>query len=357
MKILHCADLHLDSKMEALSPEKSKIRRNEIVGTFERIAKYAKENGIRIVIIAGDMFDTDRVTKKTRERVLGAVSDAKTVDFLYLTGNHDDKSFLLETELPENLKVFGGSWTSFKYGNVNVCGVAIDRRNADSFYDGLSLSKEDFNVVVLHGQIAGYKSKNHAEIISLPRLKDRNIDYLALGHVHEFVSGKLDERGVYAYCGCPEGRGFDEVGAKGVVLIDTEGKRGDIKFMPFAKRELIEEVFSVDGEAAFYDTAKRIVQTLSEKYSEDSLVKVILKGGHGTGYAVDKDVLTKLLSEKFFFAKVYDRTELKISEEDYKNDKSHLGEFVRAVLESDMENQTKSRVIMCGINALKGEEI
>ena len=357
MKILHCADLHLDSKMETLSPEKSKIRRGEILDTFERIVKYAVNNGVRVVIIAGDMFDTDRVTKKTRERVLGTITDAKSVDFLYLTGNHDDKSFLLETELPANFKVFGRSWTSFKYGNVNVCGTVTDRLNADSFYDGLELSEKDFNIVVLHGQVAGYKSKNHAEIISLPRLKDRNIDDLALGHVHEFVSGKLDERGIYAYSGCPEGRGFDETGVKGFVLLDTDGKRADIKFVPFSKRELIEEIFSVEGETSFYDTAKKIVGILSEKYSPGSLVKVILKGGHDTGYAVDKEVLKKLLSEVFFFAKVYDRTELIINKNDYETDKSVRGEFIRAVMESDMENLTKSRVIMCGINALKGEEI
>ena len=357
MKILHCADLHLDSKMEALSPEKSKIRRSEILDTFERIVKYAADSGVRAVIIAGDMFDTDRVTKKTRERVLGAIADAKSVDFLYLTGNHDDKSFLLETELPENFKVFGRSWTCFKYGDVNVCGRVIDRQNADSFYDGLDLSADDFNIVVLHGQIAGYKSKNHAELISLPRLKDRNIDYLALGHVHEFVSGKLDERGTYAYSGCPEGRGFDETGTKGIVVLDIDGKKANIEFVPFSKRELIEENFSVEGETSFYDTAKKIVKMLSEKYSSGSIVKVIMKGGHRTDYAVDKEVLVKLLSEAFFFAKVYDRTELIINENDYETDKSVRGEFVRAVMESDMENLTKSRVIMCGINALKGEEI
>ena len=42
--------------------------------------------------------------------------------------------------------------------------------------------------------------------------KEKNIDYLALGHVHEYRSGQLDGRGVWAYSGCPEGRGFDETG-------------------------------------------------------------------------------------------------------------------------------------------------
>ena len=47
-------------------------------------------------------------------------------------------------------------------------------------------------------------------------------DYLALGHIHYNVVEPLDSRGVYAYSGCLEGRGFDETGEKGFVLIEVE---------------------------------------------------------------------------------------------------------------------------------------
>ena len=43
--------------------------------------------------------------------------------------------------------------------------------------------------------------------------------------------------------------------------------------------------------------------------------------------------------------------------EDYAHDKSVRGEFIRSVWESALSQEEKSRVIMCGINALKGEEI
>ena len=53
------------------------------------------------------------------------------------------------------------------------------------------------------------------------RLKEKNIDYLALGHIHEYSQGQIDLRGKYAYSGCLEGRGFDELGEKGFILIDV----------------------------------------------------------------------------------------------------------------------------------------
>ena len=65
MKIIHCSDLHLDSKMETnLDKEKARERKNEILITFEKLISYAKENDVKIIIIAGDLFDKKTITVK-----------------------------------------------------------------------------------------------------------------------------------------------------------------------------------------------------------------------------------------------------------------------------------------------------
>ena len=62
MKIIHCADLHLDSGLQThLSREKAGMRRDELLSNFGRLAEYASENGVEIVLIAGDLFDRDKV--------------------------------------------------------------------------------------------------------------------------------------------------------------------------------------------------------------------------------------------------------------------------------------------------------
>lgn len=54
MKIIHCADLHLDSNMTSnLSREQAKQRKAELLATFERMIAYAKDNSVKAVIIAG----------------------------------------------------------------------------------------------------------------------------------------------------------------------------------------------------------------------------------------------------------------------------------------------------------------
>lgn len=357
MKFIHCADLHLDSKIETLPTDKSKIRRDEIVHSFERLADFAKEEGVTAVIISGDMFDTSRVTLKTRGRVLQAIKRCVGVDFLYLSGNHDDDNFITETEdLPENLKVFGDDWTSFSYGEVLISGVKFTSANSLTVYDTLNLPVYKYNVVALHGQVAGYKNTEEAEIISIPKLKEKNIDYLALGHIHGFISGKIDDRGSFAYSGCLDGRGFDETGSKGFVLFEVNDKKADFKFVEFSSRNLFEESYTVDTSKAWYENADAIISDLTAKYQANSLVKLVLVGERKPDYDIDKDGLTNRLNEKFFYAKVYDKTSLKVDLEDYAQDKSVRGEFVRTVWESKLSNEEKSKIIACGLAALKGDE-
>lgn len=361
MRIIHCADLHLDSKIETIPPEKSKIRRDETVRTFERICEYAEKEKVSVVIIAGDMFDTKRITLRTRGRVISAIKNAPDVDFLYLSGNHDDDNFISseqeESTLPENLKPFSSEWSVFSYGNVNIAGIVINENNSAYIYDRLRFPEEGVNIAVLHGQVTGYKSDDKAEVISIPRLKGKNIDYLALGHIHSFAEGKIDERGTYVYCGCPEGRGFDETGEKGFVLISEESGKLSYEFVPFAARSLFEYTFDIGEYSDFYEAQRVLISKLKAEFSPSSLIKVILTGEHSADFDPDTDGLSARLNEEFFFAKIYDRTSLKVCIEDYAADKSVRGEFVREVLASDLSSEDKSKVLMLGLGALKGEQV
>ncbi|MBO7345314.1 MAG: DNA repair exonuclease, partial [Clostridia bacterium] len=349
--------LHLDSKMETLPTEKSKIRREDVLRTFERLTDYATENGVSVVIIAGDMFDTSRVTIRTRERVIKAIENNSTVEFLYLSGNHDDDNFVSTCEnLPCNFKVFSDKWSAFDYGEVVVSGVKLTTHNCGTIYDDLSLDEKRINIVTLHGQIADYKGSETAQKISLPLLKDKNIDYLALGHVHEYSQGQLDLRGKYAYAGCLEGRGFDELGDKGFVLIEVEDGNLNTNFVEFSSRSLHQLDYDITEKHSWIDARAEILSLAKDYFDTKSLVKVLIKGEHDINLDVDKDGLSLRLNEMFFFAKVYDKTKLKITADDYALDKTVRGEFVRAVWESDLDADEKYKVIMCGLNALKGED-
>lgn len=112
------------------------------------------------------------------------------IDFLYLRGNHDNQESYDE-EL-DNLKTFSPEWTSYSYGDVVFSGIETVAENYSSMYSTINLNPEKTNIVILHGQ----KSESVGDgKINILKLKNKNIDYLALGHIHSASSGKIDERG------------------------------------------------------------------------------------------------------------------------------------------------------------------
>ena len=360
MKIIHCADLHLDSKMETnLSKEKARERKNEILITFEKMVEYAKQNKVEIIIIAGDMFDKKTISQKAKKIVKNEIYSNPEIDFIYLKGNHDEFGFIEEGEvLPTNLKIFNSTkWTTYEYGNITISGIEFGTQNSHDIYNSLMLEKNKTNIVVMHGQESESNLKDKTEIINLKQLKNKNIDYLALGHIHTYKKEKLDNRGIYCYPGCLEGRGFDECGEKGFVLLDIEDGKIITKFIPFATRTLYE----IKVDLTDITENNKIEEKIKEKIygiPNSSLVEIVLEGETEIGEERDIDYLTKKFEPYFYFLKIKDRPKIKIDYMKYQNDISLKGEFIRLVLsQEDLDKEEKSRVISTGIKALLGEEL
>ncbi len=65
--------------------------------------------------------------------------------------------------------------------------------------------------------------------------------------------------------------------------------------------------------------------------------------------------IKQVLQNDFFYIKVKDETKLYISKEEYQNDISLKGEFIRLVLDSSEVSNDKEQIIQYGIEALSGE--
>ena len=352
MKLIHCADVHLGSKMEAKLPKaKAEERRGEVRKTFHRLVEYAKKEGVRAILLSGDIFDSDRPLKRDKEFFYDVVKGNPEIDFLYLRGNHDGEESYTEGGV-DNLKTFSSEWTGYDYGEAYICGLELSRENALSLYATLQLEKDRKNIVMLHGQIA---SASGADKINLNKLADKNIDYLALGHIHAYSENRLDERGRYAYSGCLEGRGFDECGEKGFVLLEV-GEEISRRFIPFASRKIDE--YSIDISET--NNAYEAYQTLKNRirFSLNDLYRITLTGEIDYDNEGLEDELARLLAEECYFVSVKDKTLQKIDPRAYEGDLSIRGEFVRGVLaREDWSAEKKSQVIMLGLKALNGQEV
>ena len=180
MKIIHCADIHLNSPL-LMALDNAEARRNEIFATFASLLEYAKKNCVQVVLIAGDLFDEQlNASENVVSEVAFKISQYPEIDFLYLAGNHEKKNPFLERKIyPDNLKLFSADeWKSFEYGDVVITGRELS--NSPTLYQELNLDSGKVNIVCLHGDV------NNQNEINLKMLQHRGIDYLALGHLHSY---------------------------------------------------------------------------------------------------------------------------------------------------------------------------
>lgn len=368
MKVMHCADLHLDSKMTAnLTTEQAKERKAELLRTFIRMIEYAVEQKVQAILIAGDLFDRNQVTQTARNTVYQQIVSHPNLDIYYLQGNHDVDSFLSHMEkLPENLHVFSDTWKQYTVGEgvgkrIVVSGVELNPENQASIYPTLMLDANDFNIVMLHGQEQEQTGKDKTEVVSLRDLRNKGIDYLALGHIHKYKKERLDSRGIYCYPGCLEGRGFDECGEHGFVLLDIDEETFEVThtFIPFAYRRLYEIRVDITDCQTSEDIMERLnAQLQQEDIDPRNLVKLVLTGEVDVDCEKNKSLLFKQLEDRYYYLKLYDESRWKVDVQAYAKDVSLKGEFIRMVSGAeDLSEEDKAAVIRYGIQVLAGEEI
>lgn len=388
MKLIHCADLHLDSGMRThLSRERARSRRDELLRNFSRLAEYAADHGVKAVLIAGDLFDRDVVSELAGNTVMEVVRAHPDIHFYYLRGNHDRADVLGRGSavpgsppgsLPGNLFLFGPRWRTYtegEHGGIAIAGVELTEENNAAAHASLRLDPACFNIVMLHGDLEysrpeaagagrpgeGARRTGYAERISLQALRGRGIDYLALGHIHSAKTGRLDERGIYCYPGCLEGRGFDECGRHGFYLLEVDERRRlrDHRFVPFAKRTL----YSVEADVTGCQSTAQMEAVVRDRIRESGcgagdMVDLVLRGELDVDCEKDTGYLETSLAGDYFFARVSDRTLLRIDLEDYLYDESLRGEFVRQVMaDGTIPQEEKNQVIRRGFAAMDGGDL
>ncbi len=360
MKIIHCADLHLDSALTAhLDREKSEQRKAELTDTFARMTEYAYENQVSAIIIAGDLFDTARVSAHASHAFIDIVYNHPEITFFYLRGNHDEMNFVQSLdEIPENLKCFrDDAWTYYTLEEDGKKIVFAGLEGNDPFTIGsLDLAEDAVNFVIMHGTLSEYDSKRDIHI-RIDELMNKNADVLALGHLHTFKHGVIDERGEWYYPGCLEGRGFDEAGRKGFILYDTKGWRVHAEFVPFASRTCHLLEADVTGCTTSADMIRVIADILQEaECAREDLVRVTMTGEIAADAEKNRYQIRTAFESQYWYFELRDATVPYINYEDYIYDRSLKGEFVRMVKQDmTLSAEDQAKVIRCGLLALNEE--
>jgi DNA repair exonuclease SbcCD nuclease subunit len=233
MKIVHAADLHIDSPLVGLvrypGAPADRIR-NGTRKAFERIVGICLEQKASFLVLAGDVFDGDWKDYNTGLFFLSQLRRLREVSCttILVRGNHDAASAVaMHLEMPETVREFatnaphsipfeaqGVVFHGFSYPKKDFREMGVARRFPAPVAGML-------NVGVLHTNVGGSGSHEDYAPSTIDELVGRGYQYWALGHVH--AHEVLHREPWVVYPGNPQGRSVRETGRKGCVVVATRG--------------------------------------------------------------------------------------------------------------------------------------
>lgn len=368
VKVLHCADLHFDTPFKELSKEVSDTSKNELLEVFKKIIDLAIEENIEVLLIAGDVFDNLTVNKNTLFFISDQIKRIKNIKVFISPGNHDpynEKSFYSMINWPENVYIFKGDMEFKEVKELNLIIWGAGFRNNyenETLLKSINVENNKINIMLLHGEITSANSKNEYNPIYINDIYKSNIDYIALGHRHKF-SGILKEgMTTYAYSGCPQGRGFDEEGEKGVIIGVVYKGGTNLSFLPVCKRKYITKEIDITGTNNYDEVIFKLLSDLSDEEIHKNFYKIILKGELKEHFNLKESVLIEKLKNKFYYIKIINDTSIEVNLTELSRDYSIKGMFIAKILEklkdaSDDDKEILKLALKMGIQCLSEDEV
>lgn len=380
LRIVHAADFHLGSPFSALSPRKAAIRQAEQEAAFHTVIELCRTENTRLLLLAGDLLDHLRIPAGMLRSFMGSFSGIPDTTVVIAPGNHDpytqDSPYFMQT-WPANVHIFTGEFSCVYFPDLGaaVWGAAFTGPRAEhtlcpaSF--SVSRAKESYpqdtiHIILMHGELAETEAEQHAyNPVLRDWIKGSGADYAALGHVHE-KSGICRAGDTYfAYPGCPESRGFDEPGPRGVYCGTLSRGRADLQFIPVGQRSYFCPEISVDGCITQNELENRVLsflqQTYGNNYMRDSY-RITLTGELLPDFLPNIPGLRERLAEVVFSVRIKDRTCSFQNPQELRRENSLRGIFADTLLSRiEAAGQDPDRIseyrqaLTIGLRAFEGE--
>lgn len=343
MKIIHTADIHLDSPL--IGVKDPVLRRTELLRALKRLSDYAANIQAEAIIVAGDLFD-DQFTKEQTVLSVADIIKGSCAKWFVMQGNHGSDAPYKQLKSLCDVLLFGSDWTEYSCGNVSIVGRELGADD-QARWQSLNLDSSRFNILVLHGDA---DDDRYGEI-NKKVIAQSHANYVALGHRHAYASFKFGNvQGCYS--GVLEARGFDETAQSGFVVIDTD--LGKAEFVPQFIRRVETVKLNVSKVNSEIDLEKKLLDAVSQTDTNNYL-NLILCGTNPQGVRCEY-VAKNVLANRFFALRIKDETQTQYNLSELKQEISLRGEFVKLALEIEDE-QKRQEVLKLGLAVLNGEEL
>ena len=341
LRFLHCADIHLDTPFVGMTADKSEERRRALRSSFMRMMQYVRDSKINVVLMSGDIFDTEYATNTTAEILIREFKNCPDTVFIIAPGRYDyynGNPIYYSDRLPDNCFVFSSDKLSrfdFEEYNITVYGWAFMEK---SFKENPLLGRRvddasRVNIVCGYADLDGAVDSDMCPI-SLADIKKFGADYYALGSRHEASKFSSASGSKYAYCGSLECIGFDDNGLGGVNLLSLTYSDGELyienKKMSFGYVRFVTEQLDITGVNTSNEIISRISRMISDKkYDSETALKVELTGYVEPRFSVPLNMENDAFGLYYF--RIIDKTIPLYGTEGFKRDMTVKGEIFRSL--------------------------
>ncbi len=283
-KFLHIADVHLDTSFYSKKEEVRQKLREGIRNSFQNAINLCIDEKVDALLIAGDLFDNDKLSFKTEQFLLREFNRLKEHNIMvfYANGNHDPGykgNRINFIKWPDNVHVFKDdiintidlkNMKGETIAKITSCGHKSKNEGRNLIKDFPIKEDNVPHIGLVHTMIIGAReSSNHEKYLpsSKEELEKKNYDYWALGHIHKRQIVSQDAN-IY-YPGNIQGRSPRETGEKGGLLVSLDEREYiNIEFRPLAQIQWHNIIVNKLEDIKNYRDLKIFLSEIINKYIE-----------------------------------------------------------------------------------------
>ena len=347
LRLLHTAAVHLGARHADLG-DRAATQRERQFAAFVATVDLALAEKVDLVLIAGDLFDSNTQPRRSVERAAAQIKrlvDAR-IRVVIAPGTHDvyDRASIYRAyDLPALAGAVGSDLVTVldpEHHDVHLPALDVvvhgrcyaTKRAPESPLAGLDVQGDDratWHVGLLHAALAiEGRTDGDDVVIRTEEIEASNLDYLALGHWHSTSKGKAG-RTAYAYSGAPEPIALDQDRAGNVLVVTLDAARGT-KSVEIEERKVGRTRFERRQlDAATIGTQPALVAALRDAANPDLVLDVELIGVRPDELDLHVEEVEAELADQFLKVRVRDRSIAPLPDGPIASADTVLGAFIR----------------------------
>ena len=348
LRLLHTADVHLGARHTDLGERAAVLRARQFTA-FRLTIALAVVEAVDLVLIAGDLFDSNTQPRRSVERVAAELARlAKaSIRTVIIPGTHDvydgasiyrsyDLAAMARTSpewvvvlTPEQPNVWLPSLDAVVHGRVFSTKRAPNSPLAG--FDARMDRRATWRIGMIHGALAiPGKTDGDEVVFTEEEIAATGLDYLALGHWHSAIEGRAGNV-TYAYSGAPEPVAVGQDGAGQVLLVtlDSRGNRHQVSIEPKRVGQTRSDKLELDVSAIASQPA--LIEAISRHADSNLVLDVRLTGLFPDTLDVDLDEVERAVAPSFLRFRIRDVSIPALPEGTPPPPDTVIGAFVRNV--------------------------